>query len=1295
VNTVYTTATSSGTISTSVVLGTTVTNAVAPLTPGGYALEFNDQNGGIAIVGYTVTTPTLTASPSSGPAGTSVVLTGSGYSKIAAAPGVFGSGCVGTADCTGNKYGDGFWNGFQFQTVSGGSTTATPTQLSNNQIPGNGNYNGTVELSGKTGLATLIKPGTKNLNVNDTWGNEGIAAFTYTAISVALGASSVTQGQALTVTVAGAGPGSGGSPNALTANLVLQTAPGTQVVTPAVTTTPAAVFASPGGAAVFVLNVPSPIASGSYVVQVTDVFGNQGNASVTIGATLTSALGTYVGGIFTSSNSNTAPSGATANLGVELVGNGYPVGNVNTQAGTVTFSSNLASAPTALACGTTVAGCHTATGLSFTENSATGSFTLDANFNPQSLAQGTYSVTVTVGAVTQTVGFSAEPQPFITSVVHPSGPSNIAAQTTSAPVGSTIDVLLSNSVTTGSAPTVTFDGTTINALGAPSPAAVWPATNLIASPIQVVPQYGAGLHNLCVVYTGSGVVCNQFTIVSNTVVAFAPSSGIAGTVITIIGSGFALGAAHTPFATLGGASVAITPGVAPGISAAGLLEGTFTVPNNLPGTYTLLVQDGSTAPVNTATATFTVLSQTPPLTLTPTSGPLTSVIQATGSGFTPGNALTESINGSATIAVNYGLTVVTPAGTIPLLGFHTTNLAYVAGAQKIGVSDGVVAGSATFTVVPEVYLSSSAGKVGALIQVTGDGFPQDTALTMSLNGTALGWVGFKNGSAVASFSSTGDPSAASWGQILVGANAAFQVPNVKNGTYILSVSGSGAPAATIKFVVQPASFVDVLSAQANGVVITQGATGQVVFLNILYFTPSATATITYNSLPAGSVVLTASGNAPAPVAYQIPLTTTPGTYTFTVSDGTYTASTNFTVVAASITAVPSSVLSTGPLNIKGQGFVLQGLGWTLTNSAGNFVAGTLLTLKISPNSTVTTTSGTMADVVHGTYTLTLYDAFHTASVTLTVSPNILITDTFTGSTTQYSGVKGDTIGVWGTGFTANSALTVWYGQTLSTLQQVQPSGASGTPTDAFGNLPGGGTYNAGDIFFVVPVWIDPGSSVVKIVDASGFSATYNFTVYNPYIVMNPTSGVGGATIQISGGYFHAGDNILIQADGSPLNTIPSYNNLIVSGADQFSAFFVVPSGLAAGTHTITVRDTDNNTQTTTFTALAGQQGVGINTLKIAVAPQQTVVAGYKGANATYTNTLNVAVTGIAVVVIHNAASQTVDVFTGTFTMAAGASSPVYVAFYPPLPSQTYSATVYVVTPQGAVISPQSTVTLSL
>jgi len=442
---------------------------------------------------------------------------------------------------------------------------------------------------------------------------------------------------------------------------------------------------------------------------------------------------------------------------------------------------------------------------------------------------------------------------------------------------------------------------------------------------------------------------------------------------------------------------------------------------------------------------------------------------------------------------------------------------------------------------------------------------------------------------------------------------------------------------------------------------------------------------------------TASGS--ATYVYQVPLTTVPGTYTFTASDGTYTASANFTVVAASITAKPASVLSSGPLNILGAGFVSP-VHFVLTSTTVTSPIQPVLNLKLSPNSTLATygtpgtpttspSPGTMGDVVHGTYTLTVYDAYHTASVTLTVSPGIAVNDfNSIGSFGGTAGVKGDEIVISGGGFTASQNITVWYGQTLSSLQVVSPIAGSGALVGLTGDLPG--------LAIVVSTWINPGLSYVKVVDGAGFSATANFTVYKPFINISPTSGAGGATIQISGGYFRGGDQIIIQVDGQPVVTIP-VNGIFAVVSDQFSGFFIVPSGLAAGPHTITVRDSDNNTQVSTFTATTGGTGgvTGVNTLKIAVAPQQTVVGSFKGVNATYTNQLNVAVTGIAIAVVHNLAGQTVGVFSGTLTMAAGASALAVVLFYPAVPSGTYSVQVYVVTPQGGVISTASTVTVSV
>ena len=529
---------------------------------------------------------------------------------------------------------------------------------------------------------------------------------------------------------------------------------------------------------------------------------------------------------------------------------------------------------------------------------------------------------------------------------------------------------------------------------------------------------------------------------------------------------------------------------------------------------------------------------------------------------------------------------------------HSTVLTYVAGAQKISVSDEPDnhKGSATFTVVPEVYLSSSAGKIGALIQVTGDGFPASTALTASLNGTALGWVGFTNGSAIAAFSSVGDPGP-NFGQIQSVSKLGFQVPNVKNGTYILSVSGSSV-IATIKFAVQPPSALQITD-PASGSVITQGVTGQTVTVNALYFSPLVTVTLNFGTTTAGT--MTSSASAWPPIRTR--------SRSLQLRELTRSQqATEPTLLQRTLPSLqhqlPQSQLASyreDRSTSSVQGSLTPNSSFVLTSTTQSNLNAPKLNLQLSPNSTLATygtlanpttspSPGLMSTVVHGTYTLTVYDAFHTASVTLTVSPSITIVDAQLGG---LSGVKGDQISINGGGFTAGTNETIWFGQTLSSLQVVNAiAGAGGVVT---------GNGNLAPENFVVPTWINPGLAYVKMVDGAGFSSTVNFTVYKPYISISPTSGAGGATIQISGGYFRGGDQCIIQVDGQPVVTIPT-NGIFASGSDQFSGFFIVPSGLASGPHTITVRDNDNNTQIATFTATTtGGGGVGgVNTLKIAV-----------------------------------------------------------------------------------------------
>ena len=122
----------------------------------------------------------------------------------------------------------------------------------------------------------------------------------------------------------------------------------------------------------------------------------------------------------------------------------------------------------------------------------------------------------------------------------------------------------------------------------------------------------------------------------------APSSGVAGTVVTITGTGFS-GTDTSCVVTGTGTIIGIPPATC-AITASVINAGvTFTVGAAAPGTYTITVTGSPGGDI--AQSTFTVLP--PALVLNPTSGPAGTTVTATGSHF----ALTDAactITGSVT-----------------------------------------------------------------------------------------------------------------------------------------------------------------------------------------------------------------------------------------------------------------------------------------------------------------------------------------------------------------------------------------------------------------------------------------------------------------------------------------------------------------------------------------------------------------------------------------------------------------------------------------------------------------------
>ncbi|MGA2680944.1 MAG: hypothetical protein ABSF44_03995 [Candidatus Bathyarchaeia archaeon] len=154
-----------------------------------------------------------------------------------------------------------------------------------------------------------------------------------------------------------------------------------------------------------------------------------------------------------------------------------------------------------------------------------------------------------------------------------------------------------------------------------------------------------------------------------------------------------------------------------------------------------------------------------------------------------------------------------------------------------------------------------------------------------------------------------------------------------------------------------------------------------------------------------------------------------------------------------------------------------------------------------------------------------------------------------------SGPTGDTIGVSGSGFAANSLLSATFSGSPISL-----SGSAAT--DVSGNIPPGTT-------FIIPAGSTAGDKTVTIVDGASNSAFATFTVMTSSITLSPASGPVGTLVTVTGSNFISYSNIPINFDGSPIATDPSY--VTTNAAGGFKATFNVSSD-TAGEKTVLTTD---------------------------------------------------------------------------------------------------------------------------
>ncbi|MGD0478432.1 MAG: IPT/TIG domain-containing protein, partial [Nitrososphaerales archaeon] len=220
------------------------------------------------------------------------------------------------------------------------------------------------------------------------------------------------------------------------------------------------------------------------------------------------------------------------------------------------------------------------------------------------------------------------------------------------------------------------------------------------------------------------------TLTVTSSITLSPTYGPVGTSVTVTGTGFSV-STKIGSITIAGGTIATQTCTTKTTSPTGAFTCTFTVPPDTAGAHLVTVSgsDIGTVPGDTASATFTVTSS---ITLSPTSGPVSTTVTVTGAGFAATSTITIKFSGAAQTTVPAWVTT-TAAGA-----FSATFVvpASPTGAQTVTATDasGDTA-SATFTVTSSMTLSPTFGPVGTTVTVTGAGFAPTSTITIKFSGT--------------------------------------------------------------------------------------------------------------------------------------------------------------------------------------------------------------------------------------------------------------------------------------------------------------------------------------------------------------------------------------------------------------------------------------------------------------------------------------------------------------------------------------------------------------------------------
>jgi len=1022
--------------------------------------------------------------------------------------------------------------------------------LSSNTIAA-GAFTGTVSLPGITTV------GNNAFTLTDNYGNTGTATWTLNTPTVTLSPSSGPIGTLVTVTASGFGPFAVFN----NANPV----PPVQIGTiPTPNTITAAVTATDQGTAVFTFTLAGATADyigGSHAVTVTGSTGNVATSTFII----TPTAGITIGSAAASSNTAYAPESTAAALWVTA--SGYAPNTLLTITGPGAPAAWLTFAANALK--TNAAGQLAAAAESTT--------TAVTPASPSS-----YPITLSDGVNTpQTVTISVLAEPYF-----------VITPTSGAP-GTLVSMWAYDAAGGNHNTALTFGGASnVVTPVATGTSAIWPATPVAAT--FNVPTSTAGLH---VVAASFGVAVTSYgtqsftTILATVISTVTPASTPPGTPVTIVGSGFANAGTDALTLTVDGNPVVVTSTT----FTSGMLWATFTTPNVVGGTHTILAADQYG---NLASATFTLVP--PSITVSPTSGIVGTVFSVTGLGFNANEAITTTFDGGALGgAATAGCTNINNNGGILLYTGSKIPLANeVAGAHTITVAGTTTGNTAsiTFTVTPNIVLTPAAIRPGQYATITGTGFAATSALTLTIGGAAATWYNPTSQTVIPGAVTTdgsGNVPATPVGLFVPAGTAAGAL------TVTVTDAAGNTKSATLTVLSTPAitlSPAQVVPGSPAAVVVTGtgfSTTGAARGATWILTSSTGVVDTSYLSTQPGTVTVTvnAAGTATqftGTVSFLVLAGLSPGTYTLSLTLAAAapipaeTATATLTVMgAATVVCTPSSfnigqnvtITITGLAPPAAAGGPPTVYPITAATIGGTSILGDISNLNVPVTGTTAYTLTTwfiipaIAGITGGQYTLTVGDGTRSAITTITIAGAITLTPS-TGI------VKGTSVAITGTGYgVAGTAFTATLNGAPLTL--------TGTPTTGAGGTVGGA--GAAAITFTVPPTATASNTVV-VTDALGNTGTATFTIAPPTLVLTPTTGAPGSTVQIIGTGYLPGAAVVILINGNVATTAPA---TVTAVGGSFIAYATIPTGLSPGSVTIQGIDASDNVGTAPFTVTAG------------------------------------------------------------------------------------------------------------